>query len=258
MFAFPTNNYLLQNRKTAIRITEPADQVFSRLYNFGYLPPEKIIDSQSWPCLLIQANAYIKNFTWQGSMGGIHIGSNEPSPLELRKPHQPIQVILENSYCEDVGLNALTIFNQSTVIVKNCNFRGNWKLNPLIENGVGQGNLVRVNGGMVVFENCKFFNSLNPILIKANSQVAFTNCIFSVCQNAILADGKDNPRPNDCFDGGKAGQTLVVVHNCKGFKTKVLAVAGTNSQIEITNCQIDGNLFREDGGKVILKDNGNK
>ncbi len=252
---FPANNYVLHHRKTAVEITEPTDKIFSKLYSFGYLHPHKVIETgweESWPCLIIQADAHIRNFAWQGSMGGVHIGSNLPLDRELRRPHKLIDVILEKAFCEDVGLNALNIFSETQVLIKDCAFRGNWKLSPLIEGGVGQGNLVRINGGSVIFENCLFYNCLNPVLIKANSQVTFNNCHFSVCQTAVTADGRDNPRQNDPFYGGRQGKTLVKMNNCTNFKTKVLTVAGEYANIELSNCFTDGQLYKEDGGKVCL------
>ncbi len=247
MKPFPTCRLPLQNRKTAI-VAETKE--YNKLYNFGYLPQSQVITDHwrdNWPCLLVTTDAHVRNFSWQGSLGGIHVGSKFPIPKDLREPHKSLQFILENVICEDVGVNALNIFSNTNGIIRNCAFRGNWKLNPLVENGVGQTNLVRVNGGTVIFENCLFFNCLNPVLIKANSKVVFLNCHFSVCQHAILADGKDNPRKNDTFYGGTAGDTIVQITNCTDFKTNLLTIAGYGSKVEINNCS---GLSKEDGGMI--------
>lgn len=240
MIPFPSHKHKIIQKKSGPFVNNC--RVYDKIWDFGYLDPKQHM-KESEPCLHINNDCIVKNFEWKGCMGGIHIGSNYPNPMSLRFSHKNINVSLENCFCEDVGKNALTTFNCHAT-VKNCAFRGNWKLNPLIENGVGQGNLVVINGGEVTFENCWFFNSINPIIVNTNSKIILKNCYFSVCNIGIVCNGNPNPRKNDEFFGGKEGQSYVKIVDCDFFKVATIGVAEKGGTF-ITDLKI-----RLDGGKV--------
>jgi parallel beta helix pectate lyase-like protein len=244
---FPRSSLVVQNATKFLN-----DREYNRLWNFKFLDSSLKAEDLE-PGLWVNENCEINNFHWQGG-GGIYIGSNPKTPFDLRRSFQDISVTLDNCICEDVGLYALEIFN-CEVLVKNCAFRGNYKLDPYIKDGNGQNNLVRINGARVTFENCLFYNSINPILVKSNSQVRLKDCHFSVCEMAVLADGMENPRRGDRYYNGGEGVAQVEMVGCTGFKIATLARAERKSSFLLDKCSTSGRLFVSDGGEVYNEEN---
>lgn len=222
-------------------------RIFHKNFCYGYLAPDMKIDSRGGRIAMeLKTSENIYNFQWHGSMNGIMVGSNGFKPIDLRRKHTEIDVVLDKIYCEDIGIRALDIYHKANVTVKNSAFRGDWKLNPLVENAVGQGNIVRINGGTAHFENCYFYNSINPILINANSRATFRNCYFAICNTAFSINGQPNPRQHDEFDGGKAGPSVVTIENCKFFKVNRIGIADEGGEIQVdfnANVMLDGGTF---------------
>lgn len=234
-------------RKTPILNDEPRPD---RLRWFKTLKPdEKAVEDYS---AIITESCEFKNFHWCGG-GGIFVGPNGRDSVARRlRPKKEISVLIDGCKCEDVGWNALEIHAGSTVIVRDCFFRGNWKMDPYLEGGNGQENLVLVNGGQVLFENCKFYNSRIPIKVKSNSTVGFKDCHFYVCEVAVEADGRDNPRKNDTYYDGWAGPSHVGIINCTTFKVGTVALChpGGNVKIEGTSNE-GGQLFIREGANIL-------
>lgn len=242
---FPNPKFRLQRHLSTFKNNQ---RTYNRLWYFGYLNPAEKTKSAN-PCLWINKECSVRNFEWQGSMGGIHISSNRWDSASLRLPSSKIKVKISNFFCEDVGESALNIFSGASVHAVNCAFRGNYKLNPLVEKGVGQNNLVTINGGSALFENCLFFNSMVPIIAKANSRVTFKNCGFSVCKTAVGIDGADNPRKNDIYFGGEAGESHVSFIDCETFKVETLAFVERGGKFS-TN--VEGKVILDGGEKEWL------
>ncbi len=226
---------------------------FNKLYNYGCLDYEKVIEPSYDYCFFIQKNLTINDFSWKGAKEGMFVGSNDPTPRKLRDLHKPINVEIHRAFCEDVGRNAIQIFAESKVLIKDCCFRGNYKMvHPYLAGAPGQDNLIEINGGEVTIDNCLFFNSKVPIIIKASSKVIIKNSFFSVCDVGIFIDGRDNPRQNDTYYKGR-GPASLEIENTSGFKTNVLTRAETGSKVSMRNCEATGRLYIEDGGTVTIQ-----
>jgi hypothetical protein len=198
--------------------------------------------------MLLDRDIEVWNFVWKGSPNGICIGSEPPDLLWMT--HKPIKVALYGCYCDDIGDNAITIYNKADVLLENCTFRGNWKLNKSGPDCVGQKHILKINAGTVTIRKCKFFNSINPILINANSKVIIENCDFGICDYAISINGQPNPRKNVEIDGGKEGESHVEIAECNFFKTNLLAKVERGGIVK-TSVTIPPSFI--DGGTIIYE-----
>lgn len=246
MIPFPRGKFKTIQKKSGPFVnhyTKP----FDKDWCFGFLPPDSRVEKAPEPCYIINQSGEYSHFEWHGSPGSIIISSNDESDnLQKRLRHEPIDVAIREFFCEDIGCRALETFHNVTLHAKNCAFRGNYKLNPLVENGVGQGNLIKINGSVCSFENCYFYNSINPILINANSRVSFKNCHFGLSKVVVSINGEPNPRRHDEIAGGKAGGSVATLENCTFFKCEKIATIDEGGEVRAdfaANVSLNGGQF---------------
>ncbi len=246
MTPFPNGKYKTIQKKSGPFVnhhTKPLD----RDWCFGFLPPDSRVEKSPDPCYIINHSGDFAHFQWHGSPGSIIISSNDESDnLQKRLKHEPIDVEIHSFFSEDIGSRALETFHNVNLYARNCAFRGNYKLNPLVENGVGQGNLVKINGSVCIFENCYFYNSINPILINTNSHVTFKNCHFAISKVAIALNSGPNPRLHDEIAGGKIGSAFAKLENCTFFKCEKIAIIDEGAEVQAdfdANVTLSGGKF---------------
>lgn len=246
MRPFPTHKFREIQRKFSVFENKPKREL-DKIWYFGFLDPGKKAPNNPEPCFVINESCSVENFEWRGAMGAVVIGSNKTDAFSLRRKHKDIEVVIKGFHCENIGLRALEVFHKAKVTIENCSFRGNWKLEKLVENGVGQGNLIKINGAEVAFKNCYFYNCINPVLVNSNSNVIFDGCHFAIAKTAISINGLPNPRKNDEIDGGKAGFSTVEVKNCTFFNCKRVALVEEGGRL-VTS---ENYPVMVDGGAVI-------
>lgn len=245
MKPFPINKRVLQKQRAPFANDYRDFSV--KMWDFGYLNPSKpIVSPHPKPAMYVNKNCEIKNFAWKGSEAGIYIGSRTDSPGALRAKQSVVEFVLDNCFCEDVGHSAVSVFANSKGVIRNCNFRGNYKLNPLIERGPGQVTLIYIHGAEVLIENCLFFNCLTPIVVKANSKVTIRNCGFAICKSAVGVDGYSNPRLGDEYFNGQQGCAEVEVIDCEYFKCDNLAFVAKYGKAKLDK----RGPIKLDGGEV--------
>lgn len=246
MTPFPNGKYKAVQKKSGPFVNHHT-KAFDKDWCFGFLPHDSKIEKSPDPCYIINKPGTYADFEWHGSPGSIIISSNdEGDNLQKRLRHDELDVELRGFFSEDIGIRALETFHKVKLYARNCAFRGNYKLNPLIENGIGQGNLIKINGSECIFEDCYFYNSINPILINANSQVTFKNCHFAVSKVVIAINGQPNPRRNDEIAGGKAGGAVATLENCTFFKCEKIAMIDEGGEVQAdfdANVTLSGGKF---------------
>lgn len=246
MIPFPNGKFKTIQKKSGA-FCNHYTKLLDKDWCFGFLRPDSQIEKCPEPCYIINQSGKYSDFEWHGSPGSVIISSNdETDNVQKRLKHEALDIQIYRFFSEDIGIRALETFHNVTLYAKNCAFRGNYKLNPLIENGVGQGNLVKINGSTCVFEDCYFYNSINPILINTNSHVTFKRCHFAVCKTVISINGHPNPRRNDEIAGGKVGNSVAILEDCTFFKVERIGVADEGGEIRAdfeADVALDGGQF---------------
>ena len=225
-----------------------------KIHVLGKIPP--VVKEYGTPALhVFVSDVTVKNFAWRGSMESLHVGSRPFTGPEMRKRHQPIQVTLDNLFCDDIGEDAIGIQPRAIVTLKNSQFRGNFGIKKGEGENPGLDKIVQIDGATVTIENCTFFNGLSPIRAKANSVVHIKNCKFVNCSTCVSGDGLDTPRGRKPYDNGKAGPCKIFVENCECWDCAEFARAFEGCVIELKNVKMHDTwrLKRLSGGKVIVK-----
>jgi hypothetical protein len=219
--------------------------------------PERVREYGS-PALHVRADRVtVRNFSWRGSMEGVHAGSEPFTPLGMRQRHRPIRVTFERLWCDDVGEDAIEIQPRARVVVRESHLRGNHRRLRSDDAEVrGLDKLVQINGAEVTFESCTFFNGVSCIRAKANSRVTLKNCRFVDCSTCVSGDGLACPRPGNIYDNGQPGPCRITLIDCEAWNCELLARAYEGCEIYVINCRLHrgGKTAREDGGRVwVLK-----
>jgi hypothetical protein len=208
-----------------------------KIYRMGNIP--KWVVEYGIPSLQAKADKItVRNFYWQGSMEGVHVGSQPFNSKGMRQAHQPISVVFENLYCRDIGEDCLSFQPRSQVILRNSEFQGNLYIKPKGEGNLpGMDKIIQIDGAKVLIENCTFRNGFTAIRGKANSVITVRNCNFIDCRNAVSGDGNPNPRPGQEYDNGSAGVCQIKVENCRFWHCHTLFTASQNCEITTSGCK---------------------
>jgi hypothetical protein len=224
----------------------------SKEHVFGKMP--KRVEEYGKPALHVRSDkTTVRNFSWRGSMEGVHVGSQPFSPDGMRQRHLPIRVTLEKLFCDDIGEDCVSIQPRAKVTIRDSQFRGNRDRTKGSGEAPGHDKIIQVDGAEVLIENCDFFNGVTPIRGKANSVIRVKNCRFVQCATCVSGDGLDNPRPENPYDFGRAGPCHIIVEDCICWNCGEVARAFPGCTIELRGLQLVRTLKvkNNSGGKII-------
>jgi len=226
-------------------------------FEYQFSTIKSIVKEYTAPCLHVFKNAEIRNFTWKGSMEGVHVGSRPFSASDMRKKHLVVVGRFYNLSCDDVGEDAFSVQPNAVAKVYNSQFKANYdsrkKTNSKLR---GQDKIVQVDGGEFHGDNILFINAVRAVRGKANSTIVLKNCKFVDCNTCVKGDGLDNPRSSNPFYKGKRGPCKIIIENCEAWNCKLFAYAEDGCAIILKNVKMygGGTLYRKVGdGRVYTK-----
>ena len=233
-------------------IDHPGSRQFQGMVRrVGHIP--WVVKEYGRPALQVRADGVrVDGFAWRGSMEGVNVGSETFDSHGMRRVHQPIRVVLENLWCDDIGEDCVSIQPRARVTMRDSSFRGNHGLLPTEGADVrGLDKIVQIDGAEVMMENCEFHHGVSAVRGKANSRIVLKRCRFINCSTCVSGDGLANPRPAHPYDNGSPGRCVITLIECEAWDCALLARAYAGCEIRVVDCRLHRTRLRSEKGGTV-------